>query len=121
MRVPRVRFTVRRMMVGVVIMALLLWGRNTWRVRSDYLRMAAECTLSEKKHLAEQRMWETQAARLGPEHVVSEHSRKQAALAAEVVSRKAKLRQIYEAAARHPWRSSFAVPSPYTSPYTEQN
>lgn len=116
MRLPRLRFTLGRMMIGVAVLALILWGVNAWRVRSDYLLLAAKCAMSEDTHRAEQRMWEKQAARLGPDHVVTKHSLSQAAWAAEVVRQKVALRLLYEAKARQPWRYSNAVPAPYTSP-----
>ena len=40
MRVPRVRLTVRRMMAVVVLVAVLMWGGQTWRRWQVYRRSA---------------------------------------------------------------------------------
>ncbi len=43
MRVPHVRFTVRRMMVAVAIVAALIWGEQTRRRRSYFRGRATIC------------------------------------------------------------------------------
>ena len=51
MRVPRVRFTVRRMMVAVAVMALAFW-LEMWRRRSPYCKhQAIRCASAGRSHL----------------------------------------------------------------------
>jgi hypothetical protein len=41
MKLPRVRFTVRRMMVAVAVVALAFWILRLWAARQLYLEKAA--------------------------------------------------------------------------------
>ena len=51
MRVPRVRFTVRRMMVAVAVVALVVW-LEMWRRRSPYCQQQAlRCASAQRSHL----------------------------------------------------------------------
>jgi hypothetical protein len=51
MRLPRVRFTVRRLMIVVVVVALVLEG-DSWRRRLAYCRSnAARCVSAEQFHM----------------------------------------------------------------------
>ena len=51
MRVPRVRFTVRRMMVAVAVVALVVW-LEMWRRRVPFCRQQAlRCAAAQRSHL----------------------------------------------------------------------
>jgi hypothetical protein len=51
MRVPRVRFTVRRMMVAVAVVALVVWLER-WRRRVPFCRQQAlRCAAAQRSHL----------------------------------------------------------------------
>ena len=51
MRLPRVRFTVRRMMVAVAVVALAFW-LEMWRRRAPYCRhQAVRCASAQRSHL----------------------------------------------------------------------
>src|ERR687893_39556 len=51
MRLPRVRFTVRRMMVAVAVVALVVWLER-WRRRVPYCRQQAlRCAAAQRSHL----------------------------------------------------------------------
>jgi hypothetical protein len=51
-RIPRVRFTVRRLMIVVVIVAGLLWGLKMRRLSVSYSEQAAT-------HASEQKFWDS--------------------------------------------------------------
>ena len=40
MRLRRLRFTVRRMMIAVVVLALAIWSGRMWRLSQDYRELA---------------------------------------------------------------------------------
>lgn len=48
MRLPRVRFTPRRMMVAVAIVSLVLWAKGTWE-RSVYCQRCADYWASRER------------------------------------------------------------------------
>jgi hypothetical protein len=110
MRLPRVRFTVGGMMIAVAVIAALLWGAMMWRARSEYLRLAADRARNEAAHRSMHKIWADQAARLGPEHESWKWSKEQAAWETKVTRYHAKVRRLYEEAARHPWRSAPEIP-----------
>jgi hypothetical protein len=52
MRLPRVRFTVRQLMVAVAVVAMLLFSGIMLRRRSDFLEKAEECQSEYENHWA---------------------------------------------------------------------
>ncbi len=98
MRVPRVRFTVRRLMVAVAIVALLLWG-GVLASRSIYYGLIARA-LSQKQqlYLADTLALEKRSARgLTPDEA------RQVTYGHRMVNFIALQRANYRRAARSPW------------------
>jgi FtsZ-interacting cell division protein ZipA len=92
----RPRFTVRRLMVAVAIVALVLCGWETWRKRSSYLELADQQSAL-KDH-----------CRLMLEHVEFLAERRFADKSEVALSRRRMdyhrdLAEKYERAARYPW------------------
>jgi hypothetical protein len=50
MRLPRVRFTARRLMVAVVIAAIGLWGIALLRLSAEYRRRASDMRRAQQAH-----------------------------------------------------------------------
>ena len=90
MRVPRVRFTVRRMMVAVAVVALVLGGvlraLDLARRSAEYRRKATEAEKHEKRLVSYSKRYPERAKRLR-------------ALSGDWASVKEK----YHRAARYPW------------------
>ena len=58
MRLPRVRFTVRRLMVVTAVVALAAYGAVLWRRSAEYRERADQfCPLTMSGNNAEERVW----------------------------------------------------------------
>jgi hypothetical protein len=114
-RLPRVRFTVRRLMVGVavaaVIIAVVTWSVEMWRVRQRRLKDAARFAhLAKVYDAAVARRRSSFTARMEPEQ------RRFAEDALDHESRYlitlVKLNAEYERAATYPWLPEPPIPPP---------
>lgn len=94
MRIPRVRFTVRRMMVAVVVVSLLLWAKGMWE-RRVYCQRRADYWASREREAFKM------AKECGEDP--SEPWRSWAAVEREAADRYARLRVKYEDGAAQPW------------------
>jgi hypothetical protein len=100
MEMPRVRFTIRQMMVLTVVVAVLFCAAQTIRRRSEYLRLAKHCRsiaiMNELSLKNEQPTWKTRPWK--ERWAYQEFSRRNK-VHYETLARE------YEWAARHPWIS----------------
>jgi hypothetical protein len=95
MRLPCVRFTVRRTMVAVAVVALVVWALGLCQRRAMCLRRASYYAREEQADLT----WGRDLADESDEnwHKWSEYYRQSA-------TKNGRLRRKYEDAAFHPWR-----------------
>jgi regulator of PEP synthase PpsR (kinase-PPPase family) len=105
---PRFRFTIRRMMIAVAVVAVLITAEKLRQVRRDRLRKAAEYAVEEASWMDDALKVETMTRK--PKSLTDAASRKRVVELEEVVTnyrlsgdRSGKLKQIYEKAARYPW------------------
>jgi hypothetical protein len=95
MRLHRLWFTVRRLMLVVALAAVSVWGVKMWRVSREYARRAQSYKDSEwlEKGILVHRVAQGELA--GYHALLSQHKQRAAYYAAQ--ARK------YERAARYPW------------------
>lgn len=112
MRVPRVRFTLRRMMVAVVVVAMVLGFSMSWmrfirreKIRAAYQRKAAYHAMMEKDMYLAVSIIEKYA---------STDDKKRGRSYRGEAQRHAKLKRKYERAAAHPMES---IPPPGWCPW----
>jgi hypothetical protein len=94
MRLPRLRFTVRRLMLVVALAGLVMgggvWGYRMWRMSAKYARIAQSFKWTESLHR-------------GLEARFQNNAQREAAKFAAVATHYAALVRKYERAARYPW------------------
>jgi hypothetical protein len=96
MRLPRVQFTVRRMMVAVAVVAILMGGELMRRRRAACLERLAWLAGREKAWGADDPSWQREVASPYLKHG------KQMGVA-EALAEIAQQRRMYEYVASHPW------------------
>jgi hypothetical protein len=117
MRMPRVQFTVGRMMVGIAILALLLaiplWiARLVW-LRAQYVAQAAHNATWEAIYRRTERGWRTELALLRATHRAGDSTQQDRIAQAEKRANESyemadlffRRRRISERLASHPWES----------------
>jgi hypothetical protein len=102
MRMPRVRFTVRRLMIAVAVAALLLGGDVLWRKRAGYLARANVEAASEMQSRALIKVYES-AIETSAAPSVADGYRHWVEVHREEADYHGRLRRKYERAARYPW------------------
>ena len=111
MEIPRVRFTVRRLMVAVAVVGIAFYGLVLWRRSAEYRRLADEAERSEMKAIVGAKQADAVAARFRrmPEKVTSEGVNLQSRYSAEgthlrrLSQDRARAKIKYRRAARYPW------------------
>ena len=99
---PRARFTIRRMMVAVAIVALLLGGDVLRRKRSGYLARADAEAARELESRAKVKVYEG-AIETSAAPSVAEGYRHRVEMYRDEANHHGRLRRKYARAARYPW------------------
>lgn len=106
MKLLRARFTVRRLMIGILLLALLMGGADLWRRRVKRLNLAAYHDYQESALLRSSLSYmvrASDAALSGQKDVHSLNYRK-ADWTARMAEYHKRLSEKYEQASRAPWR-----------------
>jgi hypothetical protein len=108
MRFPRFRFTIRRMMIVVAIVAVLVTAERLRRIRSYRLQKAEDYSAAEQAYLADVRKFDAQFTTPRAINEAFSSRRIMSLMRSQGRIRKlgehsGKLKRTYEKAARYPW------------------